>query len=101
MQCKTLQWSTYNDTRLGSVDYHQATDELESSILSTSAKRFTRGRSKTIKYSKMHKQIKELQNLYSWNQFYQQRNMKPEMKKAQHQITTKKKDINDLKNKKK
>ena len=49
----------------------------------------------------MHKQIKELQNLYSWNQFYQQRNMKPEMKSAQHQITTKKKEINDLKNKKK
>ena len=49
----------------------------------------------------MHKQIKELQNLYSWNQFYQQRNMKPEMKKAQQQITTKKKEINDLKNKKK
>ena len=45
--------------------------------------------------------IKKLQNLYSWNEFYQQRKMKPEMKKCQSQITQMKKEINQFKTKKK
>tara|TARA_R110000824_G_scaffold353307_1_gene540495 strand:- start:282 stop:431 length:150 start_codon:yes stop_codon:yes gene_type:complete len=49
----------------------------------------------------MHKQIKELQNLYSWNQFYQGTNNKTKMKIAQNQINKKKKEINELKTKKK
>tara|TARA_Y100000389_G_scaffold105937_1_gene102806 strand:+ start:433 stop:585 length:153 start_codon:yes stop_codon:yes gene_type:complete len=47
------------------------------------------------------KTIKQLQNLYSWNQFYQDRKMKPEMKKCQSDIHTLKNVINELKNKKK
>ena len=47
------------------------------------------------------KKIKQLQNLYSWNQFYQDRKMKQEMKKCQSDIHTLKTVINELKNKKK
>ena len=45
--------------------------------------------------------IKELQKLYSWNQFYQDRKMKAEMKKFQSDIHALKLVINELKNKKK
>ena len=45
--------------------------------------------------------IKELQKLYSWNQFYQDRKMKAEMKKCQSDIYALKLVINELKNKKK
>lgn len=45
----------------------------------------------------MYKLIKELQNLYSWNQFYQERKMKPEMKKCQTQIKAKKQEVNEFK----
>ena len=41
--------------------------------------------------------IKELQNLYSWNQFYQERNLRNNMRVAQAQITQKKRKINELK----
>ena len=41
--------------------------------------------------------IKELQNLYSWNQFYQERKMKPQMSLCQKQIKGKKQEINELK----
>ena len=47
------------------------------------------------------KKIKELQKLYSWNQFYQDRKMKTEMKKCQSDIHTLKLVINELKSKKK
>jgi len=47
------------------------------------------------------KTIKQLQNLYSWNQFYQDRKMKTEMKKCQSDIHTLKLVINELKSKKK
>ena len=46
------------------------------------------------------KEIKKLQNLYSWNEFYQQRKMKTEMKQCQSEITKMKKEINELKTKK-
>ncbi len=49
----------------------------------------------------MQKLIKELQNLYSWNQFYQARTMRQEMKKCQLQIKNKKQEINEFKNNKK
>lgn len=49
----------------------------------------------------MQKLIKELQNFYSWNQFYQERKMRPQMKKAQAQITLHKQKINEIKNSKK
>ena len=45
--------------------------------------------------------IKELQKLYCWNQFYQDRKMKTELKKFQSDIHTLKLVINELKNKKK
>ncbi len=45
--------------------------------------------------------IKELQKLYSWNQFYQDRKMKEEMKKCQSEIHALKLVINELKTKKK
>lgn len=45
--------------------------------------------------------IKELQKLYSWNQFYQDRKMKTEMKKCQSDIHTLKLVINELKSKNK
>jgi|TARA_Y100000296_G_scaffold67163_1_gene79656 hypothetical protein len=41
--------------------------------------------------------IKELQNLYSWNQFYQERNLRNNMRIAQAQINQKKREINELK----
>ena len=47
------------------------------------------------------KKIKELQKLYSWNQFYQDRKMKAEMKKCQSEIHALKLVINELKTKKK
>ena len=43
--------------------------------------------------------IKELQNLYSWNQFYQERKMKPQMSMCQSEIKAKKQVINELKTK--
>tara|TARA_B100000902_G_C27076811_1_gene796869 strand:+ start:268 stop:417 length:150 start_codon:yes stop_codon:yes gene_type:complete len=49
----------------------------------------------------MQKLIKQLQNLYSWNQFYQARTMRKEMKDCQNQIKNKKQEINNLKTKKK
>ncbi len=45
----------------------------------------------------MQKLIKELQNLYSWNQFHQENKNKESMKKAQKQITLKKQEINEFK----
>ena len=45
----------------------------------------------------MQKLIKELQNLYSWNQFYQARTMREDMKKCQLQIKSKKQEINEFK----
>jgi hypothetical protein len=45
----------------------------------------------------MQKLIKELQNLYSWNQFHQENKNKELMKKAQKQITLKKQEINEFK----
>jgi len=45
----------------------------------------------------MIKLIKQLQNLYSWNQFYQERKMRKEMRVAQAQISSKKREINELK----
>ncbi len=45
----------------------------------------------------MQKLIKELQNLYSWNQFYQSRTMRKEMKTCQLQINGKKQEINEFK----
>ena len=43
------------------------------------------------------KKIKELQNLYSWNQFYQERKMRKNMKDCQVQINEKKQEINRFK----
>ncbi len=45
--------------------------------------------------------IKKLQCLYSWNEFYQARKMKTEMKKCQSDIHALKLVINELKSKKK
>ena len=42
--------------------------------------------------------IKQLQNLYSWSQFYQTRNQRNKVKVAQMQIRGKKKELVDLKN---
>ena len=54
-----------------------------------------------IKIISMHAgiphKIKELQNLYSWNQFYQERNLRNNMRVAQAQISQKKREINELK----
>ena len=47
------------------------------------------------------KKIKELQNLYSWNQFYQETKDRSSMSKCQTQIRIKKNEINELKTKKK
>ena len=49
----------------------------------------------------MRKSIKNLQNLYSWNQFYQARQMKNEMRRCQSQIHKLKKEINNIKTQKK
>ena len=42
--------------------------------------------------------IKELENLYSWSQFYQARNQRTKVKVAQNQIRDKKQDLVELKN---
>ena len=47
------------------------------------------------------KKIKKLQNLYSWNEFYQERKMKTQMRKCQAEIHQLKSEINELKTKKK
>ena len=47
------------------------------------------------------KKIKNLQNLYSWNEFYQGTGDKLQMKKCQADIHLLKREINDLKTKKK
>ena len=47
------------------------------------------------------KKIKKLQNLYSWNEFYQARKMKDAMRKCQADIHLLKREINELKTKKK
>jgi len=49
----------------------------------------------------MRTNIKKLQNLYSWNQFYQARQLKNEMRKCQAEIHKLKKEINNLKTQKK
>ena len=49
----------------------------------------------------INNKIKELQKLYSWNEFYQDRKMKTEMKKCQSDIHALKLVINELTNKKK
>ena len=56
---------------------------------------------KNIWCNMISKKIKELQKLYSWNQFYQDRKMKAEMKKCQSEIHHLKNVINELKSKKK
>jgi hypothetical protein len=45
--------------------------------------------------------IKKLQNLYSWNEFYQDRKMKDNMRKCQTEIHQLKSEINSLKTKNK
>ena len=45
----------------------------------------------------MQKLIKQLQDLYSWNQFYQARKLRKDMKKCQLQIKDKKQQINHFK----
>jgi len=45
----------------------------------------------------MQNLIKQLHNLYSWNQFYQERKMRKNMKDCQVQINEKKKQINEFK----
>ncbi len=47
------------------------------------------------------KLIKQLQNLYSWNEFYQGTGNKVQMRKCQTDIHQLKRDINALKTKKK
>ena len=47
------------------------------------------------------KKIKSLQNLYSWNEFYQGTGDKTAMRKCQSDIHALKLVINELKNKKK
>ena len=49
----------------------------------------------------IHSKIKKLQCLYSWNEFYQQRQMKQDMRKCQTEIHQLKSEINELKTKKK
>ncbi len=44
---------------------------------------------------------KQLQNLYSWTQFYQERGMKTQIRKCQTEIAQLKQAFNELKNKKK
>ena len=44
--------------------------------------------------------IKSIQNLYSWNQFYQDTGNKTQMRKCQTDIHQLKSDINKLKTKK-
>ena len=56
---------------------------------------------KNIWRNMISSKIKELQKLYSWNQFYQDRKMKAEMKKCQTEIHQLKNVINELKSKKK
>ena len=43
--------------------------------------------------------IKELENLYSWSQFYQDRNQRTKVKLAQNQIKDKKENLVEFKNK--
>ena len=47
------------------------------------------------------KKIKKLQNLYSWNEFYQGTGDKVQMKKCQTEIQQLKSEINSLKTKNK
>jgi hypothetical protein len=47
------------------------------------------------------KKIKMLQNLYSWNEFYQGTGNKEQMRKCQADIHLLKREINELKTKKK
>ncbi len=47
------------------------------------------------------KKIKKLQNLYSWNEFYQNTGNKIQMRKCQTDIHQLKSEINELKTKKK
>ena len=49
----------------------------------------------------MNKITKELQNLYSWTQFYQEVGNKDQIRKCQTEIAQLKKAFNDLKTKKK
>ena len=44
---------------------------------------------------------KQLENLYSWTQFYQARGMKTQIRKCQTEIAQLKKAYNELKTKKK
>ena len=45
----------------------------------------------------MQNLIKQLHDLYSWNQFYQERKMRKNMKDCQIQINDKKNQINEFK----
>ena len=49
----------------------------------------------------MNKLTKQLENLYSWTQFYQSRGNKTQIRKCQTEIAQLKKAYNELKNKKK
>ena len=52
---------------------------------------------KEMRY-KISSKIKELEKLYSWSQFYQDRNLRNKVKVAQSQIRDKKQDLVELKN---
>jgi len=45
----------------------------------------------------VQKLIKELENLYSWSQFYQERKQRTTVKTVQNQIKVKKQEINEFK----
>jgi len=49
----------------------------------------------------MNKITKQLENLYSWTQFYQLRGEKDQIRKCQTEIAQLKQAYNELKNKKK
>ena len=71
---------------------------LEDSISSSSTKRFTLGKSNNYKYIvKMRDLIKELENLYSWSQFYQERKQRKKVQTTQNQIRVKKQELNEFK----
>ena len=49
----------------------------------------------------MNKITKQLENLYSWTRFYQERKMKDQIRQCQKEISKLKKIFNSLKTKKK
>ena len=91
-------WKARSGSNRGESKGAQTVLDMRGSNPLSRSKRFTLGKSNNYKYIvKMRDLIKELENLYSWSQFYQERKQRKKVQTTQIQIKNKKQELNEFK----